>query len=392
MIGRVAAGVLTVACLALPAAATGTPLRFAQPRRLPGAAGSSEPQLAVGPDGTRYAITGSNTTDSSAPGALAVFRNTGGGWTSTAVPGGSRVVGPDVAVTVASSGRLVALEEDSAALSLVVSYSDDRGATWRASSGLQELADQDRPWLSAGPDDTVNLLYHNGFSSNATHNMYVESSTDGGATFGAPVPLTLPGSAPFLDLLCADSGGPSALLQNPTTGRLYAVWGSRHGPVGGCGVLPLTPFTLVPDNRVWVATSPTGAAGTWTSHLAVDYSADGNVVGMQLSPAALDTAGNLWLAWTTPPHGFPDDSGAGIAVRRADPTLKHWTAPRQVIANRQPGIVVPQLVAGDPGRIGLLYLRGATKGSTTSWYPTVSTVIGSAVTTTRLSGTPSYVG
>jgi len=381
-----AAGVLALVAAA-PVAVGSPALTFETPHVLVSAAGGTEPQVAVASDGTRYLMTGANTTGSS--GSIRVFRSVAGGpWQPTpAQLPGVRVGGPDVAI-VTSGQRVIALEEDSVALSLVVAFSDDRGSSWTAATGLPQLADQDRPWLAVGPHGVVNLLFHNGFSSNATHNMYVETSTDNGATFGAPVPVTLPGTDAWLDLQCADSGGPSALLANPRTGRLYAVWGSRHGPLGGCGVNPPTPFTLVPADRVWVATSPTGAVGTWTSVLAVDDSAGGNVVGMQLSPAALDAAGQLWLAWTTPPHGFPDDSGAGISLRHADALLQHWSAPRVVVAPHQPGALLAQLVAGDAGRLGLLYLSG----SGTRWYPRAAVIGPTSVSDVALSRVASYKG
>ena len=276
---------VTAAATASASAPTGEPPRlgFSAPLRLPGAAGGTEPQVTTAPDGARYLITGANTTDSSKS-SLLIYRSPAGSNKWTPTPGqmvGTRVPGPDVDVVVASTGRIVALEEDSAALSLVINYSDDRGRTWNQSSGLEQLADQDRPWLAAGPHGLVYLLFHNGFSSNATHNMYVATSTDGGASFGAPVPITLPGTAAWADLQCADSGGPSALLANKRTGRLYAIWGTRHGPLGGCGVQPPTPFTLVPANRIWVATSADAAAGSWSTSLAVDDSKRWSVVGMQ---------------------------------------------------------------------------------------------------------------
>lgn len=357
-------------------------LAFAPSQALPGAPGGTEPQLAVAPDGTRYAMTGANTTTNSGTDRIGVYRSSpsgpnGGPWRPTAGDFvGARSSGPDVTLTVTKTGRLVALEQDSAALSLLAEYSDDGGATWTASTGLQELADQDRPWLAAGPGQLVYLLFHNGFSSNATHNMYVETSTDGGASFGPPIPLTVPGTPEWLDLQCVGSGGPSALLVNPKTGRLYAIWGSRHGTVGSCGVLPAAPFTLVPADRIWVSTSPDASAGSWTSGVAVDYSTTSRVVGMQLSPAALDTAGNLYLAWTTPPNGFPDDSGAGISVMEAGPLVQHWTAPRTIVTPKQPGAVLAQLVAGAPGNLAVLYLAASPAKPKPLWNAHLTTVLG----------------
>ena len=210
-------------------------------------------------------MTGADTTTSSGTDPIGVYRSSAAGspWRPTAGGfAGARSAGPDVTLTVTPSGRVVAVEQDSAALSFVVEHSDDGGATWTPSSGLQELVDQDRPWIASGPGRKVYLLFHNGFSSNATHNMYLETSTDDGTTFGPPVPLTTPGTAAWLDLQCVGSGGPSALLVNQQTGRLYATWGTRHAVAGSCGALPAAPFTLVPADRVWVATSPAGTVGS----------------------------------------------------------------------------------------------------------------------------------
>src|SRR5207253_3163196 len=88
------------------------------------------------------------------------------------------------------------------------------GATWTASSGAT-LADQDRPWLATGPGNRVYLLFHNLASGGVEHEMFVSTSTDGGATFAPPVPIAPPGSAAYLDLQCADSGAPSAQTANP---------------------------------------------------------------------------------------------------------------------------------------------------------------------------------
>ena len=55
------------------------------------------------------------------------------------------------------------------------------------------------------------LLFHNLASGNVQHNMFVSTSKDGGATFGPPIPITLPPGEAYRDLQCADSGGPSTI-------------------------------------------------------------------------------------------------------------------------------------------------------------------------------------
>ncbi|HEV3129792.1 MAG TPA: sialidase family protein, partial [Solirubrobacteraceae bacterium] len=193
--------------------------------------------MAVAPDGTEYVVSGPST-DSSAPSApVRVYASHDHGRTWKATVGDPVQVQPsaDVDIVVTRTGRLVVVELDSAGLNLVVSYSDDGGRTWTASTGAARIADQDRPWLAVGPDDPatheprVYLLFHNAFSGNATENMYVETSSDGGASFGIPVALTVPGSAAFSDLQCGDTTGPSSVAVNPRTGRIYAFWVTRHG-------------------------------------------------------------------------------------------------------------------------------------------------------------------
>ena len=99
------------------------------------------------------------------------------------------------------------------------SYTDDSGVHWSQSRGSTQLVDQDRQWFAVDKDrdgdgkPTVYLLYHNLGSGEASHNMLVARSDDGGQTFGPPVQTTVPGETAYADLQCADSGGPSSLLE-----------------------------------------------------------------------------------------------------------------------------------------------------------------------------------
>jgi hypothetical protein len=405
-------GGLTLAALllsgGLPARARAPlSLRFNGPHALPGSAGSSEPRVAVAPDGTEYVVSGPST-DSSAPSVpVTVYGSMDRGltWRPTRSNPVQVQPSPDVDIVVTRTGRLVVVELDSAGLNLVVSYSDDQGRTWSASTGTNRIADQDRPWLAVGPDDPtthqprVYLLFHNAGSGNATENMYVETSTDGGATFGVPVPLTSPGSPAFLDLQCGDTTGPSSLAVNQITGRLYAFWSTRHGSAGGCGAGSPQPVTFVAATRVWVATSPDSSLGSWTTSLAVDDSAKGNIVGMQFTPGALDKAGNVYLTYTESLAPFPDFSGAAVRVRWAPPGLAHWSDPITVAPAREPGNVLPHIVAGDPGQLDVAYFAGVSgeSGKPPKWYMTVARVAGAngshaTVSGQRLQSIPAYSG
>jgi hypothetical protein len=236
------------------------------------------------------------------------------------------------------------------------------------------LIDQDRPYLAVGPDDPttrlprVYLVFHNLFSSAATQNVFVETSRDGGATFGPPVPLTLPTSQAWQDLQCADSNGPSALFVNGRTGRVYAIWGTRTAPLaGGCGASLLDTFeiNIVGSTRIWVATASADNAtspGGWTTSLAVDDApANGGksrIVGMQDSPGAVDSAGNVYIAYPESIHPYPDYDGAAIKYVWAPSDLSHWSTPLTVAPAGGPGHVLAHIAAGDPGKLDFAYFEG----------------------------------
>jgi hypothetical protein len=237
--------------------------------------------------------------------------------------------------------------------------------------------------LAVGPDDPssklprVYLFFHNLFSGNATQNMFVETSTDGGSSFGAPVPLTIPGTPEWLDLQCGSSTGPTGLVVSPTTGRLHAVWGVRGGATGGCGQVPLQPFTIVAQNRLWAATSPDGSALSWTSSLAVDDASSGDLVGMQLAGQAIDTADNLYVVYPESPHPYPDFTGAAVRVRWAPPDLSRWSAPITIAPQGGAGNVLTHIVAGEPGKFDVAYYAGEQRGGRAAplWYTTVAQVL-----------------
>jgi hypothetical protein len=329
-------------------------------------------------------------------------------WHTTNATGIAGQVAPSIDVDITSMpagsahpGRLVAVELDFAVISFDISYSDDGGATWTTSGTAPfnlnalpggHLADQDRPWLTSGPGDRVYLLFHNLASGTANHNMYVVTSTDDGADFGAPVPVTQPGSQAYVDLQCADSGGPSDLFVNPADGRVYAVWGTRSALVGGgCAASITGPFevNVVAATRVWVATAP--ASGTtdptqWTQSLAVDDLTSGQIVGMQLAPGAIDSAGNVYILYPESISPYPDYDGAAINYVHASqsdivanpygtglpaPPPNVWSAPITVAPSGGAGHLLPHLVAGGPGQIDMAYFEGvetAPPSTTASWF------------------------
>jgi hypothetical protein len=337
--------------------------------KLKGGTSHSEPRISVGHNNYRWVVTNDvNTNDA------IVFRSKyGRKWHRMAEPAGQNLASIDTDIITLPGGRIIATELDYVGINFVVAYSDDYGKTWTETAGAR-TGDTDRQWLAPGPGHHVYLMYHNLASGAGNHNMYVQTSTDDGASFGPPVPITLPGSRAYLDLQCADSGGPSNIFTNPKTGQIYAVWGSRSSVAGGCAAQP-PEANVVAATEVWVATSMDGSPGSWTDHLAVDDTQTGKIVGMQLSPGTIDRAGNVYVSYPESVTGFPDYHGAAVKYVWAPGDLSAWSKPVTVRPPGGAGNVLVHIIAGDPGKLDLAYFHGVQReGKKPVWFTTVSQV------------------
>jgi hypothetical protein len=376
--------------LAAPApAATDTAATYAT-TELPGTAGHTEPRVTVAPNGARYLTTNEKST-----GNEIVFRSPDGkSWSRVTMPPDQTNATIDVDVVAMHTGRILTSELDFAGINFITHYSDDQGKTWKQSQG-QTFADTDRQWFAVGPDDatthkpTVYLLFHNLLSGLLQHNMWVQTSRDGGETFGPPIPVTTPGQQDYLDLQCGDSGGPSSISVNQKTGQVYVVFGTRSSPVGGCAAQPVE-VNIVAANRVWVVTAAakdTETPGAWTPSLAVDNTASGKITGMQLAPGALDDAGNVYVAYPESVNPYPDYNGAAIKLVHAPADLSSWSKPVTIAPSGGAGNVLPHVVAGESGRVALSWFRGNSDKTWSAMAATVPDALSAAphVLTTRLS-------
>jgi hypothetical protein len=379
----------------------------------------SEPRIAIGPDGHIWAVTN----DDDALGTAVVFGSGDGGKTfqkAQAPIAGQTMPTPDTDIVVLPSGRIIASELDDAGINFPTSYSDDGGKTWTASQGATQLADQDRQWFASGPknkqtgDYPVYLLYHNLASGQAQHNMFVSTSTDSGATFGPPVPIALPGDDAYSDLQCADSGGPSRIFVNQIDGTVYAEYTTRAAPtpagvdLGGCATAAAGQpfeFNIVAGTRIWMAQSNDGGL-TWTNSLAVDDSASGQIVSMQIAYGGLDSAGNVYVAYPESPVGkqYPNYEGAGVKYKEVAPAKDgnlQWPKDGKTIVPadaNSPGHVLVHMTIGDPGQMLAAYWTGSPQeGRNPVWHMTsAETNNGLAanptITEARLSDIPADVG
>src|SRR4051794_4521033 len=168
--------------------------------RLAHSDGRSEPRITVAPDGTQYVVTNGGADNDLGFGMETVYRSSDGvHWSATRTqPADQSEATTDVDIVATRTGRLITSELDYGGINFRTDYSDDGGKTWTPSTG-NTYADTDRQWYAVGPKDPsthqprVYLLFHNLLSGVPQHNMWVATSTDGGASFGPPVPVSVPG-------------------------------------------------------------------------------------------------------------------------------------------------------------------------------------------------------
>jgi hypothetical protein len=377
LVGGVAASLPSRAAVSAPGFAT---------VKLAGSSGSSEPRAAISSTGVHWITTNAKNGDES------VYRSTDGvAWRSVTTPGNQTMPTTDVDVVVMPSGRVLTSELDFAGINFITHTSDDQGKTWQQSTG-QTFADTDRQWYAVGPplagatQPRVYLLFHNLLSGTLQHNMFVSTSVDGGTTFGPPIPVATPPQQDYLDLQCADSGGPSNIMVNPTSGKVSVVFGTRSSPVGGCAAQPVE-INVVAANRVWVVSADakdTATPGAWTPSLAVDDTAAGKITGMQLAPGAIDDAGNYYVSYPESVHDYPDYNGAAIKVVHSN-DLKTWSAPLTIAVPGGVGNILPNIVAGDAGKIDVTYYHGTTGNR---WFSYSAQVLDALSTHPHVTTTP----
>src|SRR3954451_1177677 len=130
----------------------------------------TEPRITTGPDGTLWAVTnadkpsedqgppappeGAEDLDERSGPAIVLFSTDGGNtWHRTDKdPAGQTIATPDVDILTLPNGRVISTELDDRGINFPTAYSDDRGKSWTSTHGTNEVADQDRQWLAAGPN------------------------------------------------------------------------------------------------------------------------------------------------------------------------------------------------------------------------------------------------
>jgi LPXTG-motif cell wall-anchored protein len=257
--------------------------------------------------------------------------------------------GGDTDVNIASDGRIYFSSQESLADQLM-GTSFDHGTTFPADHVdpvVSKCGPVDRQWIGRWDGTkTVFLAYHVPAVGEC-----INRSDDEGATAswsvpaGPQVPLVTQSGALIVD----NTGG----IHNQT---LYV--GYLDFDTGG--------FT--------VATSTDGAA-TFVKHPLPEVNPDGNFTKINI-----DKAGNLYATWI-------ENNATMLSTSKADhgdnvtAPASEWSAPVQVSDHPVNIAIFSDVVAGDPGRIGIIYYGTSAEAASPDdvkpgdggWYPYVAT-------------------
>jgi hypothetical protein len=360
---------------------------------------------------------------------------TGGSTTGTSFANAE--VEPWAAAHPTRSARLLAAWQqdrwsNGGARAIVSALSDDGGLTWRrtlhpfsrcgcASAG--SAGDFERttdPWLDYGPEGTayVMALSFSGtvLGSGSSNAMLVSRSTDGGATWEAPVALIRDGEGFFndknsltadplapghvyavWDRLARTGGGPTMFARSTDAGRTWERARAIHDP---------GPSSQTIGNRIAVLAS--GAergtlvnlfvqidvvAGSSSTRLGVVRSADRGLTwsapviiaelrgvgtedaasgkairdGLLIPAIAAGPDAQLWVAWQD--ARFNGGTHDAIVVSRSADAGRTWSTPQAVNKVAGAAAFLPTLTMRADGTVGLLHydLRNNTADPATLW-------------------------
>jgi hypothetical protein len=301
------------------------------------------------------------------------FRSKDGGrsWTKGATADSAS---GDDCMTTDQSGALylcnLAGNNDKAPLQSDVYKSTNDGGSWAQAAGVlpgvgassQPFA-TDRPWADAyvprGATTSralAALMYHDFVPSQ----IWVNISTDGGKTFGAPTDV-IAGSPEAQAYTFCNSvpAGTKIEKSGPHPGRIYVAWIAPDAPSSlatGCNFTMLDTF-----HTLWVAWSD-DAGSTWTTQMAFDGGL-GHDASTPFAAFTLDDQGNPYIA-------FADNLGREydmyvVASFDGGKTWEGGNGPLGSLAGAGKPFKVnsdsgthffPTIAAGDPGHVDVAYL------------------------------------
>jgi hypothetical protein len=337
--------VFLLLCAAAPPPAAGDALGFSRNTLVDFSATSGEPFIRVGPDDTIYVTTpfGLSTTVS------LLWRSADGG--RSFIPLGTPILrdavtgpgGGDTHVDFDHAGRLY--YADLSGGCVMAAVSEDGGDTFPPErtnhlacigTGDPGGATDDRQWIAAFGDGIGYVTMRN-LAVSVGGNFHLFKTRDGGLTWDGGRAI---GSV--------TQSGP---LQVDKTKRLVTVGASEREAI----LLYQIYYTGSPGTslRLFRVTDLDDGSPLQVANLPVVT--PGGTVSNVFPVLAIDRAGNLYVAWS---------SGAAISMVTSRDRGATWSAPVRVSPPDLTGTnIMPWIVAGDPGRVDLVWYRSPLAGN-----------------------------
>jgi hypothetical protein len=225
-----------------------------------------------------------------------------------------------------------------------VSTSTDGGASWRLNPIGAQIPADDREWIAADGASKVCISYHD----LATFNIDVDCSYDAGLTF---TQHALPGAIDAAHAFLLENNQIGNLAIDPVSHVVYQVLaGISSAGQAACGFV----FTCKYD-AVWMAVSIDGGK-TFTDYPV--YIGPSPQIGYNhvFPNVAVDRAGNVYAL-------FSDDHDVYYAFSKN--RGRTWSAPTRVNQSPVQTAIFPWAVAGDAGKLDVVYYGTSYDGGET---------------------------
>jgi hypothetical protein len=333
-----------------------------------------EPEVKSGPDGSIFA-----TAQDGTPGGILAWRRDPGTFAYQQLdkPDGAPVVGNATGLTGGGGDNELAISAPdaqgnyrvyvSSLMSLAtngVGFSTDKGKTWIYNPIASNFAGVDRQWLAASGEKTVYLAYHDLY----THSIFMNTSTDGGLTWGPAMPmmntakLDFEGTSIGANIGIASVGSGSSnwesnLVALPGGGVAMSYIRAAHYPK--CVNLN-TGCPAEPRNQLWAIVTDSKGKRPVNTYIGT---LPGGDQGILFPSIAVDRAGNLYVVET---------NGSKLFLSHSTNRGAGWSPLVDVTASAPVGTtdasLFPYLVAGSPGKVALSWLgAGGANDANAKW-------------------------
>lgn len=224
-----------------------------------------------------------------------------------------------------------------------VSTSTDGGASWQLNPVAATVPGDDREWIAADGPSKVCISYHDA----ATFNIDVNCSTNAGLAFTQLGDAIDPAHA-FL----INNNEIGNLTIDPASHTIYQVFSG----IDNAGEVPGSQLGTVGYHDVWVAVSTDGGQ-TFTDHLVYSNPDPTVAYGHQFVNITLDKAGNGYAVYSDNHNLFYSYSTNQGAA---------WSKPAQVNSGSSATAIFPWSVAGDAGKLDVVWYGTSYYSSTTA--------------------------